>query len=645
MHEALASSGARSTIDGRYPPESWSYPRSTYPREKTVAQLFCETAEQFAGRAAVVSPQGALTYRQLCGQAARLAFELREAGVGPDSLVAICAERSLEMITGIVAIILSGGAYVPLDPDYPRERLRLMLDQTGARVLLAQPHLLDRLANHPGRTLLLDPHVAGVECAEAPKVSGLTSESLAYVMFTSGSTGQPKGAMIPHRAIVRLVRNSNFMSLGPGEIFLQAAPISFDAATLEIWGPLLNGGTLALLPPGKLSLVELGRAIHSHGVTTLWLTAGLFQVMIEDHIGDLKNLRQLLAGGDVLPVQHVRKAISELPQVVLINGYGPTENTTFTCCHRVTRDDLERSSIPVGKPISNTSVHLLDDQMRPVPIGELGELFTGGDGLARGYLNSPELTAERFVPNPFVPGEKLYRTGDLCRWLPDGSIEFVGRKDLQVKIRGHRIELGEIEAVLSTHPHVKNACVIARGDTSAEKRLVAYVVPAGAAPAADELLSFLRERLPDFMVPAAVVTLEKFPLTPNGKVDRRALPEPPLRAAPSAPLASHESMGALEQAIATVWRELLGLPEVGLDENFFDLGGNSLLVAQAHVRLQRLLQREFPITDLFTHTTIRAIAAHFGADASGISNNDSVQERARRQRAVHAQRRVLQGHR
>ena len=358
------------------------------------------------------------------------------------------------------------------------------------------------------------------ESAENP-CSGATSDSLAYVCFTSGSTGGPKGVSIPHRGVVRLVKNTNYVAISTSDVFLQFAPVSFDASTFEIWGCLLNGARLVVCPPEMLSLAELGSTIREHGISVLWLTAGLFHQMVDEELDSLKGVRQLLTGGDVLSVAHVRKALEALGEGRLINGYGPTENTTFTCCHAITRSSTEGRSVPIGRPISNTQCFVLDRSLQPAPIGVRGELFVGGDGLARGYLNDPELTAEKFIQNPFRPGALLYRTGDFARYLPHGEIEFLGRVDHQVKLRGYRIELGEIEAVLKLHPAVRESVVVAREDVPGDRRLAAYVTPASASAEVGELRSFLKERLPAHMLPSAFVFLDAFPLSSNGKLDRK----------------------------------------------------------------------------------------------------------------------------
>jgi acyl-coenzyme A synthetase/AMP-(fatty) acid ligase len=424
-------------------------------------------------------------------------------------------------------------------------------------------------------------------------------------MYTSGSTGTPKGVGVEQASVVRLVRGATFVELGPDEVVLQAAPASFDASTLEIWGPLLNGGRLVPFTGNAASVEELGGAIARHGVTTLWLTAGLFQLMVEERIEDFAGVRQLLAGGDVLPVEQVRKVRERFPALRLVNGYGPTEGTTFTCCHTVDAS-WSGGPVPVGTPISNTRAYILDERLRPVPVGMAGELYAAGAGVARGYLGRPAATAERFVPDPFsgVPGARMYRTGDRASWRGDGVVEYRGRLDAQVKVRGYRIEPGEIEAALLRHPGVRECAVAVRQDRPGDKRLAAYVVLADDTAVA-ELRAYLRGRLPEHMVPATLTRLERLPLTPNGKVDRAALPAPE-------PVESDEAFvppaTEAEKGIALIWQEILGRDRVGARDDFFDLGGDSLLATRIVLRTRDLLGREVPLVTLFDHRTLGAFA-------------------------------------
>ncbi|MCM3904752.1 MAG: amino acid adenylation domain-containing protein, partial [Pyrinomonadaceae bacterium] len=552
-----------------------------------------------------------LTYGELNARANKLAHRLRALGVGADCLVGICVERSIEMVVGLLGILKAGGAYVPLDPQYPTERLSFMISDTNLSVLLTQQHLRERLPDHHAQLICLDnPAECGDEFSEQNPPQTTSADHLAYVIYTSGSTGRPKGVCIDHRAVVRLVRNTNYLEFAKTDVFLQFAPVSFDASTLELWAPLLNGGRLAICPPGQLSLSELGQVVRQHGVTTLWLSAGLFHQMVDENIEDLDGLKYLLAGGDVLSPKHVKKALERLPLKQLINGYGPTENTTFTCCYGMESvSAVGESTVPIGRPISRTQVYVLNEQLEAVEVGEEGELYTGGAGLARCYLNRPELTAEKFVPNPFSRelGERLYRTGDLVRYLPTGEIEFLGRIDSQVKLRGYRIELGEIEAALNDHEAVRETAVIVREDVAGDKRLVAYVVAQQPAPARRELRTFLKAKLPDYMIPAAFMLLGELPLTANGKVDRRALPAPDQQR-PELSTGFVAPRDAVEEVVATIIGQVLGVSRVGREDNFFELGGHSLLATQVITRLRIAFQVELPLRQLFEDSTVASLA-------------------------------------
>ncbi|MFQ5617056.1 MAG: amino acid adenylation domain-containing protein, partial [Anaerolineales bacterium] len=500
---------------------SWNDTWTDYPRDKCVHELFEEQAERTPDAIALVFEDQKMTYRELNRRANQIAHHLRKSGVGPDVLVGIAVERSLEMVVGLLGILKAGGAFVPLESAYPKERLAFMLEDTQTPVLLAQDRLVDALPAYKAKVVRLDTSwdIFAAEPEHNPDNLS-TALNLAYVMYTSGSTGRPKGTGIPHQGIARLVKNTNFGDLGPEQVFLQFSPISFDAATLEIWAPLLNGSRLVIFPPHTPSFEELGQTILNENVTFLWLTAGLFHKMVEKYPQGLQNVRQLFSGGDVVSPSHVKSMLKKIKDGRIINGYGPTENTTFTTTYPMTRPDRVGNTISIGKPIANTQVYILDPNLRPVPIGIVGELYTGGDGLARDYLNRPELTADRFIPNPFSnrPGERMYKTGDLARWLPDGNIDFLGRRDFQVKIRGFRIELGEIEANIGQHANVKANAVIARADEShppdapGSKRLVAYIVPhQEPPPSAGELRNFLVGVLPDYMVPSVFVFLDNLP--------------------------------------------------------------------------------------------------------------------------------------
>jgi amino acid adenylation domain-containing protein len=594
----------------------WRGHSTAYPRESCIHELFEAQAQRAPEEVAVVFGERELTYRELNERANQLAHYLRELGVGPDVLVGLCVERSLELIVGLIGILKAGGAYVPLDPNYPPERLAFMLEDSATPVLLTHDTLLDTLPTSWSKVVCLDTDWEEIETASTENpVNQNSAESLAYLIYTSGSTGQPKGIAVTHRSVVRLVRDTNYANFGSDEVFVQLAPISFDASTFEVWGSLLNGGRLVVMPPESPSLEELGRALQQYGVTTLWLTAGLFHLMVDHQLDHLLGLRQLLAGGDVLTPQAVNRVLTAPSALTLINGYGPTENTTFTCCHTMRSGDFGDTSVPIGRPISNTEVYILNRELRPVPAGIAGELYIGGDGLARGYHNRPELTAERFVPDPFSAelGARLYQTGDRVRFLSNGEIEFLGRFDYQVKIRGYRIELGEIESVLAGHGAVKEVVVEAREDTAGDKRLVAYIVSEPQAQLSiDELRRYLIEKLPDYMVPSNFVMLDQMPLTHNGKVNRAALPEPDaLR--PELEDSYVAPRSELELQLSDIWSNVLGIEHIGINDNFFELGGHSLLATQLISAVRERLQIELPLRCIFDTPTIAEVAEQIAA--------------------------------
>ena len=584
----------------------WNRTSTAYPAKQTISQLFEQQAREDPDATALIWRGEKLSYGEVNRRANRLAHYLRRRGVTADTRVGVCLQRSPQMIATIIAILKAGGAYVPLDPDYPQARFEFMLQDAQARLLLTEKSLAPAIFANGAELICVDQIVKELASeSETDLEPNTTSNNLAYVMYTSGSTGQPKGVAVTHRNVVRLVKHTTYASFSPGEVFLQSSTISFDASTFEIWGSLLNGARLVLLDIGKPSLEELAEAIKANGVTTLWLTAGLFHLMVDNHLHDLRGLRQLLAGGDVLSVPHVEKVSRELPNCRLINGYGPTENTTFTCCYTV-GDSSVNGSVPIGRPISNTFVYVLDRFMNPAPIGVPGELYIGGDGLARGYLNRPDLTAERFVPNPFADdGTRLYRTGDLARYRSNGEIEFLGRLDNQVKVRGFRIDLGEIEAALLAHPAVREAVVTTRTD-SGDKHLAAYLVPRNGHLPTKEVRQFLNTRLPAYMVPSVFSWLEALPLSPVGKVDRRALPPPHESQAEFKPTNTAPT-DELELKLTQIWQKVLHVRTIGVDENFFELGGHSLLAVKLFVEIQKAFGWNLPLATLFQAPTVRQL--------------------------------------
>ena len=588
---------------------SWNDTARPYPRERCIHELFEEQARLHPDARALTLDGTSVSYAELDRRANLAARRLVSLGVGPEVRVAICLDRSVEMIVAILGILKAGGAYVPLDPAYPKDRLAFMLQDTDAPVLIVDERYRDRLPSSKAAVLSSDEmeHGDNVAPAVEPAVRA-TATNLAYVMYTSGSTGVPKGIEVTHRNVVRLVRNNHFADLDASQVFLLYAPISFDASTLELWGPLLNGGRLVVAPPRQLTAQELGAVIQRHGVTTLWLTAGLFHGIVASHLECLKPVRQLLAGGDVLAPSAVRKVLEALDGTAVINGYGPTENTTFTCCYRADRLSEFGASVPIGKPIANTRVYILDQRRQPVPAGVPGELYTSGDGVARGYLNRPDLTEAAFLPN-WIPGDPhptVYRTGDLARHLPDGNIEFLGRNDGQVKLRGYRIELGEVEAGLLSLGGVSQAVAMVREDRPGDKRLVGYYVPRGVATTPEALRDMLASKLPHYMVPQHLVEMPSFPINPNGKVDRKRLPPPTVGAGEAAAFVPPQT--ATEKTVASIWQRVLNVEKVGRHDNFFDLGGDSLLSVSLFAEIHRATGRNLPLSSLYKAPTVEELA-------------------------------------
>ena len=584
--------------------------RADYPRGSTVHEQFARQARETPGAVAVVCGPRSLTYDELHQRSTRLARHLRSLGVRAGDRVGVCSGRSVDLVVGLLAILKAGAAYLPLDAAYPRERLAFMVEDAKPSVVLAEDALLESFATAADlRVVAFERDREAIERQPStPLAPHGGPEDLAYVTYTSGSTGRPKGVEVRHRGVLRLVLGADYARLGGAQTMLHLAPVSFDASTLEIWGALLTGARCVLYPESVPSARELGEVLEREQVTTLWLTASLFNAVVDESVEALAPLRQLLVGGEALSVAHVRRAQERLADTRIINGYGPTENTTFTCCHPITELAASAASIPIGRPIANTDVFVLDRAMNPVPVGVPGELYVGGDGLARGYLDRAELTAETFVPHPFEgAGARLYRTGDRVRWRADGALEFLGRIDDQVKIRGFRIEPGEIEAALLRRDDIRDAVVVARPD-GGQKRLVAYAVPAeGRTLAAAELRGHLKQVLPDYMIPAAFVVLEALPLSPNGKVDRRALPAPETAGQGYEP-SSPPPRSPIEEAVAAIWSEVLGLPQIGVRDDFFERGGHSLLATQVMSRVRSVLGVGLPLRTIFEAPTVEGLA-------------------------------------
>src|SRR5258706_5917242 len=606
----------------------WNDTSREYPSDRCIHELFEEQVERTPDAPAVVFDEQQLTYRELNNQANRLAHYLQNNGVGVESLVGICLERSIDLIVGLLGILKAGGAYVPLDPSYPKERLAFMLRDSAAQVLITEHALVDQFPDCGAKMIFLDRYSAKIgEESDRNGAGHATPDSLAYVIYTSGSTGEPKGVAVSQRAINRLVINSDYLQITSADVMAQGSNVSFDAATFEIWGALLNGARLVSIAKDTLlSPPALFSAIERHGITTLFLTTPLFNQMVEQIPSALGKLRNLLFGGEAADPRRVDGLLRNGPPVRLLHVYGPTETTTFASWHLVYSVSEDATSIPIGKPIVNTEIYILDSHLDPVPIGVAGELHIGGVGLARGYLNRPELTSEKFIDHSFngEPTRRLYKTGDLARYLPDGNIEFIGRIDNQVKIRGFRIELGEVEATLGRHLAIREAVVLAREDSPGDRRLVAYVVAApDCAPSINELRDLLQQKLPEYMVPSAFVILKELPLNPNGKLDRKALPAPDQSRfemdenyfVPRTPV---------EEILATIWAGILMLDKVGIHDNFFQLGGHSLLATQVISRVNDTFAIGLPLRRLFETPTIAGLAASIDASLTAKSDTQSI---------------------
>ncbi|MBW4673930.1 MAG: amino acid adenylation domain-containing protein [Desmonostoc geniculatum HA4340-LM1] len=587
----------------------WNNTQTDYPHDLCIHQLFEEQVEKTPDAVAVVYEDEQLTYYELNCRANQLAHYLRSLGVGASELVGICVERSPLMIVGLLGILKAGGAYVPLDPEYPQERQQFMLADTQVKVLLTQQKLLESVFQHQAHVVCLDSDWQVIHQANQDNLNSIVSaENLAYVIYTSGSTGTPKGVVVTHQAVNRLVKNTNYVQLTPDDCVAQAANIAFDAATFEIWGALLSGAKVAIVPKSILLIPkEFAVNLRSYKVSVLFLTTALFNQLASVVPQAFASLKYLLFGGEAVDPRWVQQVLDKGAPQHLLHVYGPTENTTFSSWYLVEDLATTATTIPIGRPIANTQIYIFDQYLQPVPVGVPGELHIGGVGLARGYLNRSELTNQKFIPNPFTAGEsKLYKTGDLVRYLPDGNIEYIGRIDNQVKIRGFRIELGEIEAILSQHEDVQVSCVIVREDTPGEKRLVAYVVPQkGVTLTTEELRQFLTNKLPLYMVPSAFVILESLPLTPNGKVDHRAL-----RAISNTDNFKKfvQPRNQLELQLVQIWSKVLKVNKVGVQDNFFDLGGHSLLAAYLMAQIQEQFGKNLPLTTLFQNPTIEQLA-------------------------------------
>jgi amino acid adenylation domain-containing protein len=606
---------------------AWNQTETDYPRDATIARLFAQQASRTPDAIAVVAAGRQLTYRELDERSNRLARYLRTLGVQPDTLVGVAMERSEEMLVTLLGILKAGGAYVPLDPGFPKARLSLMIEDSKLPAILTTLQTCARIPAGESRLVVLDTEAAAIAHHSSAAVeSGATSENVAYVIYTSGSTGRPKGVMVENRNVVNFFTGMDQAIGRESGVWLAVTSISFDISVLELFWTLTRGQQVVI--HGDDGPQTIADEIARYGVTHLQMTPSLARMLSMNprSLHSLGSLKQLLLGGEALP-SSVVSALRPVCPGEIFNMYGPTETTIWSTTYHVINPG---NSIPIGRPIANTQVYLLNQELKPVPVGQAGELFIGGDGVVRGYWNRPDLTAERFLNDPFQPGGRMYRTGDLARYLPDGNIEFLGRADFQIKIRGFRVEPGEIEAILEQQPGIGQAVVVAREDKLGDQRLVAYLVAADDQKAATETLrSTLASQLPEHLVPSNFVFLDVLPLTDNLKIDRSALLRLPPPAQSASPVPDAPGTG-LETAIAAAWQEALGLTTIGIDDNFLDLCAHSLIVAEVHGKLQETLEREIPLVDLFQFPTVRKLAGHLG----GVAAQRSVSDRAQRRLAA-----------
>jgi amino acid adenylation domain-containing protein len=624
--------------------DKWNDTGKLYQLDKLLHSFIEDQALKTPKNKALTYEGKSLSYEELNAEANQLAHCLISKGVGPGTLVGLCTYRSCEMVIGLLAILKAGGAYVPFDPTYPLSRLEFMINDSTVPVILAEKSSAEMLPQVSAEILLFEElkEIVNSYPRSNPTIKS-SSENLAYVIYTSGSTGNPKGAMNTHKAIVnRLLWMQDTFKIGGSDTLIQKTPYSFDVSVWEFFWPLMFGSRLVIAKPEGHKDPEYLQEIISHeSITVIHFVPSMLRLFLEAVDSQrCESLKHVILSGEAVTIDLQQRYFSVL-KAPLHNLYGPTEaavDVTYWRCD----PNTVLSTVPIGRPISNIRLYILDKSGAPVAVGEEGELHIGGVGVGRGYLNRSELTAEKFIKDPFSQdaSARLYKTGDLCRYLPDGNIEYIGRIDFQVKIRGNRIELGEIEATIQMDPSVRQCVVTVREDSPGERKLVAYVVEYEGKFNISTIRKTLSEKLPDYMVPAVFVLLPALPLTPSGKIDRRSLPKP----GSERPRLANQyvaSRTATEKILVQLWCEILQLDSVGIEDNFFDAGGDSIQLMQVHSRLQKLFGVEFSITELFEHPTIHEICSYLTKEKKSELEIDTVQNRARRQREALASRRKL----
>ena len=577
--------------------------KSVYPSNNTISQVFEEQCEKYPNKVAIVFEGEKLTYSELNKRANALAGRLKNDGVGPDVIVGIMVEKSIEMIVGIIAILKAGGAYMPIDPDYPIDRIEYMLSDSKSKILLLQNKFINKINYEIKKYDLDNQKLYGNGCKEIDSIG--SSSDLAYVIYTSGTTGKPKGVEVIQKGVVRLVKNTNYIEFGANDKMLQTGSFAFDASTIEIWGALLNGLTLYLVDKEIiLNVNKFKNYILENEISIVVLTAPLFNKICETDPKALSSIKSLLVGGDVVSAEYVRLLQEQSDKIQVINAYGPTENTTNSTCYKIPRLSVNSNKVPIGKPIANSTAYIFNKDKKLVPIGVVGELYVGGDGLARGYLNNKKLSDEKFVYNPYKAGDKIYSTGDLARWLPDGNIEFFGRIDNQVKIRGYRIELSEIENALRKVSGINETVVLVKGKAE-NKYLCAYYV-SKEKYSVSEIRNAIKEFLPKYMIPSYFVKVDEIPLTTNGKIDKKALPEPDMNI--NTEREYKKARNKIEEELVSIWEKVLKVNLIGIGDNFFELGGHSLMASEIVADIKARLNVEIKIKQIFDNPTIEDLA-------------------------------------